>query len=93
MRNMMPNRCKHEPKVANTSQVRFLLEEIISVALFVGAAYNQGVVVQNRRHFLIKPVSNQLSVCKLVVSRPFTPYTMDNSSRLENVLKYRFAVG
>ncbi len=87
MRNMMPNKFENEPKVATTSQVRFLFEEIISVAIFVGAAYNQGVVVQNRRHFLIKPV------CALVISRLFTPYTMDNSSRLEIVLKYRFAVG
>ncbi len=39
---------KHNPKVADTSKVRVLFEEIFFIALFVGVAANQNVVVQNQ---------------------------------------------
>ncbi len=37
--------CKHDPKAADTSEVRVLFVEIIFVALFVGVVANQDVVV------------------------------------------------
>ncbi len=50
------NKFQHDPKVAKTSKVRILFEEIIFIALFIGVATNQNAVVQNQRHFLSKPV-------------------------------------
>ncbi len=54
------SKCKHNPKWPDTSKVRVLFEEINFIALFVGVAANQNVVVQNQWHFLSKHVKLHL---------------------------------